>query len=294
MRIYPFVQIVWFVLLASTVYASEADSVRPENVLDVTERISYAWSENNKNMPIKFESWVDCGQNEGVNNIASALDLIEPTLNYKRENALISAQKGIVTRSGRSLKIKRGTLSPIVFKDALPKRGDAGDDERFVYAGLLGSTGYHRVEVNYKHDVPGTYFLRTDTDAMFYVHNGEYVPLLTKNGLMIIFGNSPTPPFGIIIVNLTGSKPKIQLQCVSHSATNDDVFEGWNNKVTSSLIAWRDLPEAMFDILLDIPGKNEINKIDGVHIRFKFDSEWHICMQPDDIPDVTSRLSCWR
>src|SRR5262249_57595272 len=85
---------------------------------------------------------------------------------------------------------------PIVFTDwsVAPRRTREGDAETFIYAGTLAGSHYHRVEVRYGHDSPGSLLVNPASGKTAYVHNGGNGVAAPPNGLPPPGSPPLTPP----------------------------------------------------------------------------------------------------
>ncbi len=273
------------------------------SVLNMSKSMSYSLSKTYSGQPITFEI-----SNDGPDKASMTMKVqssnypIEPELDTKTEKKQIAMQNKIVTRTGRTLTIKRPSASPFVFKDySKPaKNNKEGDSQKYVYAGPLGGTGYHMVETTYMHDSPGTYFVNPNVDTMLYAHTSDHSVYLSANNRLLIINNSPNPPFGLVIASLSEKGHKIELHCTSHISNDPKLrsqFEGWDNKVNGEFKGWHESPEIGFDLLVKLPntGENAKQNKDSLPVQFSFSSgQWHIFVPDTKQKHLSYRLSCWQ
>lgn len=292
------------ILLNSSCFAKDSSpsNSRP-SVINLSEFISYTLSKTYQGQPITFETIKN--DSEIANSIIgkpSSNNIIEPEFDLKDEKTKIVRQKGIVTRTGKTLTIKRQSAPPFVFKDYLKpeKKNQEGDSQKYIYAGLLGSTGYHIIETEYMHDSPGTYFVNPNVDLILYAQTSEHSTFLSANNSLLIINNSLNPPFGLVMTSLSKLGHKIEFHCTSHISNEPKLrsqFEGWDNKLNGEFKGWHNDPEIGFDLVVKIPktGEPAEHNKDSIPIQFSFSSgQWHIFVPDTKQNDVSSRLSCWQ
>ncbi len=157
-----------------------------------------------------------------------------------QERLLIAPQSPTVQRSGRRLTITPDSGKPVTFVDwaAPPNPRVEGDGEKFLYAGRLSSSGYHRVEVRYEHDSPGSFLINPFSGETAYAHNGSDVAVLSPSGERILVFDTLNPPFALAVASLSKTGPTIEVQC-RFAPTTDRVragFSGWRDDNTFELL----------------------------------------------------------
>ncbi|MGO9137259.1 MAG: hypothetical protein ACLQBC_06270 [Syntrophales bacterium] len=211
---------------------------------------------------------------------------------HEDEKKLISAEKKAVSRSDNILVIRPVSAPAITFKDWFLS-GDAkreDDQETFFYMGKIGSAGYHRVEVNYMHDSPGSFFINAKNGKTVYAHNGDDTVSLSPNGnRLLVFNKGYNPPFGLVVANIASSDPIVELHCRCRynqkSAVVIPVYKGWHP--SAGYIG--------FDMVLTLQQKLSETKItyQAIPITFSLQSDgWHISSPNINDVDQVAGLSC--
>ena len=157
------------------------------------------------------------------------------------ERALIAATDGAVKRDGKRLTIKPLAGVPILFidsKTASTSTAD-GDEEGHWYLGTLPGSGYHRVEVQFGHDAPGTYLVNPTNGKVAFVHNGADIVVPSPGGSALITYDTETVDLSLRFAALDKKGPRIDLQCTGKP--DDD-------KIAVEFKRWRD--ETSFDLSL--------------------------------------------
>jgi hypothetical protein len=165
----------------------------------------------------------------------------------QHETSLIAAENGGVQRSGKHLRIVPAKGAPVVFSDwKIPESRSAdGDGESHWYLGRLAGSGYHRVEVQFDQDAPGSFLVNPVSGKTAFVHNGADVVEASPDGLYLVTFNADNPPLGIRVAALDASGPGFELICAASKADDSIVpaFSGWHDT-------------RAFDITLNIRGTN--------------------------------------
>ena len=264
-------------------------------VTNLSEYISYNHPKTDQDQPVMFEGGRD-------NRILSAPSsaIIESDLDTKSEKELIADQEEVVTRTGKILIIKRYSAPPLVFKNNSRPGGmdHEGNSEKYTYAGLLGKTGYHKIEGSYMHDSTGTYLVNPHTDSTIYVQTGDHTIYLIGNKLLVV-NNSLNQPFGLVITDISEKGHKVELHCISHISNDPRLlgkFEGWDNKLNSEFKGWQNKPEIGFDLEVNLPAGHAVKQTkDSILMQFSFSSkQWHILVPITKQNSLSERLSCWQ
>lgn len=207
------------------------------------------------------------------------------------EKKRVFSQRKFVNRKGRLLIIKPKLAPSVSFKDwhiAESKEGD-GDAETFYYMGTVGAAGFHRVEVQYGHDGPGSFFVSPKTGEMVYAHNSADTVVLSPDGKhMVVASDGLNSPFGLSVVSLSESTSSLELYCLSRSFSYDEnmspKFKGWHKDGTG------------FDLVLTGPHKeNTPEQKPLIPICFNLKNDgWH--MSPLNTSDLDNfvGLSCFQ
>ena len=96
----------------------------------------------------------------------------------------------------------------------LPERPDAdGDFIRYRYAGTVANDAWWRVEVQYGHDAPSSWFVNATSGEALHVHNGGETTTLSADGHWLATLDANSPPYRLAIVALAGAKPALAVDC---------------------------------------------------------------------------------
>ncbi len=202
-----------------------------------------------------------------------------------RERLLIAPQRPAVQRSGRRLTITPISGRPVAFEDwaAPPNLRIEGDGEKFLYAGRMSGSGYHRVEVQYEHDSPGSYLVNPVSGKVAHAHNGSDVVVLSPSGGRILVFDTLNPPFALAVASLGRTGPTLELLC-RFTLETDRVrahagFVGWQDDKAFELLF---TPEATTGIApAVIPARLEMTGDD-----------WQVFTPEDRLQEPLARLTC--
>jgi hypothetical protein len=272
---------------------------------NLSEMISYNALETLQSKPITvFEKMETNSLADSILAIAPITDRVESSSDQKLEKKLLAKQKGVVSRSGKALIIKTQSGFLVKLTNMFKPEGKdhEGDSQKYFYAGILASTGYHTVKVDYMHDSPGTYFVNPNTGSKLYAQTSEHSVFLSPNNRLLVINDSElNPPFGLVLAAISDQGHQIELNCISHKNSDPKQrgqFEGWDNKISSNFKGWHDKPEVGFDLVLKMPksGASEKHKEESlIPIQFSFVSgQWHIFVPDSKINALSSRLTCWQ
>jgi hypothetical protein len=151
----------------------------------------------------------------------------------EHERKLIGSSNGAIQRAGKRLTIVPVSAAPAIFIDwkmATTKSAD-GDEETHWYLGRLDGNGYHRVEVQFGQDAPGSFLLNPQSGKISFVHNGSDVVVPAADGMHLLTFNSLNTPLSIRVAALDAAGPSLELQC-EVGKDNDRVqaqFKGWHD-----------------------------------------------------------------
>jgi hypothetical protein len=154
-----------------------------------------------------------------------------PTCARENEAKRIVAAGTAIKRTGKRLEIAAGSMVPLAFvdwKSPASKTVD-GDEERHWYLGRLPGSGYHRVEVEFGHDAPGSFLVNPQTGKAAFVHNGADLVAPSPGGLHLVTFKAEFPPFVLRVAALDAAGPRVELVCTA--SPDDDLtqaqFKGW-------------------------------------------------------------------
>ncbi len=112
------------------------------------------------------------------------------------------------------------------------------DGEKFLYAGRLSGSGYHRVEVRYGHDSPGSFLINPFSGKTAYAHNGSDVAVLSPSGERLLVFDTLNPPFALAVASLSKTGPTIEVQCrfAPRTVRVRAGFSGWRDDTAFELV----------------------------------------------------------
>ena len=162
----------------------------------------------------------------------------------EHERKLLTAADGSVKRIDRQLIVAVGSGQPLIFVDwKMPETKTAdGDEETHWYLGRLSGNGYHRVEVQFGHDAPGSFLINPQSEKIAFVHNGADVVAPSLNGQHLVTFNTLNPPLSIRVAALDAAGPRLELQCEidANASPARAQFKGWHDADSFDLVL---LPE---------------------------------------------------
>jgi hypothetical protein len=247
-------------------------------VLDLAERTQTI--ENGSAVPVRALGTADA---QAI-LAATALDEAQPALRFSDdqyvcvppsrvcseagERALVDAAGSTVKRAGKRLTVVPSAGAPAIFLDwtrATTKSAE-GDLQTHAYLGRLAGSGYHRTEVQFGHDSPGSFLVNPRNGKIAFVHNGSDVAVPAPDGLRLITFNSMNPPLSVRVAALDASGPSLSLTCtVKPDSPATARFKGWHDA-------------SSFDLAL-LPGGTRGEEI--LALRLQHDAQgWHIA-SPD-------------
>jgi hypothetical protein len=157
----------------------------------------------------------------------------------ERERKLLSIADGSVKRIDKQLVVAVGSGKALVFVDwKMPESKTAdGDEETHWYLGSMPGSAYHRVEVQFGHDAPGSFLINPQSGKTAFVHNGADVVAPSSDGKHLLTFNTLNPPLSIRVAALDATGPRLELQCeVSANASSARAaFKGWHDAVSFDL-----------------------------------------------------------
>jgi hypothetical protein len=111
-----------------------------------------------------------------------------------------------------------------------------GDAETHYYLGRLHDGGYHRVEVQFDQDSPGSFLINPANGKVAFVHNGGDIVALSPDSMRIVdFGQfEATHPLRIAALDATG--PRQELECALAKEKAALQFKGWHDAASIDMI----------------------------------------------------------
>lgn len=156
------------------------------------------------------------------------------------EAKLIAAADGTVRRLDKRLVIAAGAGQPASFVDYnIPESQNAeGDFETHWYLGRLPGSGYHRVEVEFGHDAPGSFLVDPHSGKAAFVHNGSDLVAPSPDGAHLVTANAENPPLSVRVAALDASGPHFALVCAAPEKdhASEAVFKGWKDANTLDFV----------------------------------------------------------
>lgn len=204
----------------------------------------------------------------------------------KEEARRISGRRGSVSRNGRILTIASRDGAPFMFRDWVkPATSEAdGDEESFIYAGMLKGIGYHKVDVHFGHDAPGSFLIHPRSGRLLFVHAEDDLASLSQNQRhLLVVNNGLNPPFGLIVASLRRNGPAVQLHCLAEGG----------QRVIPSFRGWHASPAIGFDIVLVVrqPGDPEI--YEAMPMRFIYlNNEWRALVLDAERLQQATGMNC--
>jgi hypothetical protein len=155
------------------------------------------------------------------------------------ERTQIDTNSRRVARNGKQLVVTPVEGAAATFLDwTLPETKTAdGDAETHYYLGRLVGSGYHRVEVRFGHDAPGSFLINPKNGKVVFVHNGGDIVAVSQAGWHIADFAAEDIQHPLRVAALDESGPRVELQCASAS-TGDKTevqLKGWHDPFTLDL-----------------------------------------------------------
>jgi len=221
----------------------------------------------------------DCGT-EGPWQLA-ILDIDDRQARAVEPQMLASARDS-VRRAGTRLVITPARGKPIVFTDwsVATTRTREGDAETFIYAGTLAGSHYHRVEVRYGHDAPGSFLVNPTTGKTAYTHNGGNVAAATPNGLRLAVFEMLNAPYPLVVAALDAQGPAVELRCRVDAGAA---------RVTGAFCGWRD--NTAFEVQFTSErGPSSVSVAAVARLTRLDDGHWRLFVSDD--ADTAVRMQC--
>lgn len=122
------------------------------------------------------------------------IQIIDCLLSKSDEKTHIAAHGDIVSRSGKTLRVKVLGKQVALENYVRPETSDEdGDSAEYIYSGVLQNTAYHKVEVEYMHDSPWIYLINPDNGSALFANAGEHTVRHLSDRILLI-NNGFTPP----------------------------------------------------------------------------------------------------
>lgn len=216
------------------------------------------------------------------------------TVGGKSDKALLAAHRNIAQRKGSVLLVGRPHKTVFQFRDGYPRGGNKteGIGSSFVYAGPLGTSGYHKVDAFSRHEPPGAYLVNPENGVALYVRpESDLVSISADQKMLAVMNNGPASPFSILIALFDPRGYSIHLQCQSH------IDGGVRQRIIPFFKGWQRNAQGGFDLVLLVQRLDDelTPRFEAVPVRFSFrDAEWHVYV--NDPPRFTrsTRLTCWQ
>jgi hypothetical protein len=162
-----------------------------------------------------------------------------PFLNEKdrharaHERKRIASEHTVVSRRGDHLQILATSKTRVGFDDWQQevRPGRDADSETFFYVGRLGASHYHRVEVQFGQDSPGSFLVNPKNGKTIFLHNGSDAVVLSPHGEWLLSMDPLNAPYMVTVTALDRDGPTLQLACWGGpSATVVAAsFRGWHS-----------------------------------------------------------------
>lgn len=206
----------------------------------------------------------------------------------KDEARRIAGRRGSVSRSGKILTLASRGGGPFQFRDWIkPATSEAdGDEESFIYAGMLKGVGYHKVDVHFGHDSPGSFLAHPRSGKVLFVHTEDDLASLSQDRQrLLVLNNGLNPPFGLVLASLRKNGPAVHLHCLSEGG----------QRVIPTFRGWHASPAIGFDLVLVVrqPGGQEI--YETMPMRFIYlNNEWRALVLDAERLQQATGLNCWQ
>lgn len=225
-------------LIGTAAFAADGLRFDSPGVLDLSKRPSQAIA--GREVPVGALSVADAAailaapsQDESTGPLAFSGDMFgcsesDRACTKRHEDELITKEGRSVYRGRGRLVIVPESAPSVTFVDTMvpaTKVAD-GDATRHIYLGRIAGSGYHRVEVQFDHDSPGSFLIAGNSGKSAFVHNGSDVVALAPTGDRIVVFNTIEMPLALVVAQL-GGWPVIELRCSAAPAVTAS-FRGWH------------------------------------------------------------------
>lgn len=206
----------------------------------------------------------------------------------KGEAKRIAMRRGAVSRQGPLLTIGSRVGDAFRFRDVVrPATADAdADGESFVYAGVLKNVGYHKVDIHFGHDAPGTFLVHPRSGKLLFVHaEDDFAALSADRSRLLVMNSGLNPPFGFLLAALRKDGPAVRLHCLA----------GGERRIIPSFRGWHASPAVGFDLVLVARQPGEQEAYEAFPLRFIYlNNEWRALAPDADRLLQATGLNCWQ
>jgi hypothetical protein len=215
-------------------------------------------------------------------------EAVAATASKSGEAKRIPGRRGGVTRTGKVLTIAARGGEPFMFRDwakAATRDADA-DGEAYVYAGTLRGTGYHRVDVQFAHDSPGTFFVHPGSGRLAFVHVADDLTVLSPDKRrLLVLNNGLNPPFGLVLASLRQDGPAVRMHCQARP----------EHRIYPSFRGWHSSPAVGFDLALTVRAPGDTEAYEAIPLRFLYlNNEWRILAPDAERLLQLTGFNCWQ
>jgi len=161
---------------------------------------------------------------------------------------------GAAARAGELLGVRPAQGATVEFVDwnRPPTATADGDGETHRYLGRLPGSGYHRVEVEFAHDAPGSFLVNPANGKIAFVHNAADLVAPAPDGRHLVEFNADDAMRPLRVAALDETGPRLVLSCQfggDHSAL---AFKGWHDAASFDLLLTPDRNAASVTVPLRI------------------------------------------
>jgi len=160
---------------------------------------------------------------------------------------------GAAARAGELLGVRPAQGATVEFVDwnRPPTTSADGDGETHRYLGRLPGSGYHRVEVEFAHDAPGSFLVNPANGKMAFVHNAADLVAPAPDGRHLVEFNADDASRPLRVAALDETGPRLVLSCRfgDHAAL---AFKGWHDAASFDLVLTPDRDAANATVPLRI------------------------------------------
>lgn len=215
-------------------------------------------------------------------------DVMAATAQKQGEARRIAARRGAVSRKGVLLVVESRNGEAFRFRDwTKPATQEAdGDEESFVYAGMLKGTGYHKVDIHFGHDSPGSFLVHPRSGKLLFVHSEDDLASLSQDrSRLLVMNNGLNPPFGFLLATLRKDGPAVRLHCLAEGG----------RRIIPSFRGWHASPAVGFDLVLVVRLEEEQEIYEALPLRFLYlNNEWRALAPEADRLLSATGLTCWQ
>ncbi|HEX7915153.1 hypothetical protein [Rudaea sp.] len=145
---------------------------------------------------------------------------------------------GAAVRAGTRLGLRPAQGAVVEFVDwNRPSTASAdGDSETHRYLGRLSGSGYHRIEVEFGHDAPGSFLVNPANGKAAFVHNAADVVAPSPDGLHLLEFNADDATRPLRVAALDEAGPRLVLSCQFGADHATLAFKGWHDAASFDLL----------------------------------------------------------